>query len=134
MTTLGVAFILPLINGLVPWEIIIFLLIAGIGIFVLHNLPLGVNTGVAAMPLVSWGFHEPLDITWGFLAMFLIGVARRLTVPRAAVGEPVSYRQLFINRLLFDRDIRDREAWIHRDLVKPTQPSKKSKGKVDSVK
>jgi len=132
LTTLGVALILPAVDNLVPWEIVAFLGLAGIGIFIFHNLPLGVNVGVAAMPVVSWGVDEPLPLTLGFLAMFLVGAVRRLTVPRAAITGLVSYRQLFINRLLFDRDIRDREIWIHRA---PTEASlidiKKCKGKVD---
>ena len=114
ITTLGVAFILPLINGLVPWEIVVFLVIMGVFVFATHTTPLGIGISLAAMPLVSWLFNEPLSLTLGFLTMFLILVIRRLTVPRTADFASVSRKQLFINRLLFDRDIRDKEAWIHR--------------------
>ncbi len=113
LTTLGAAVILPLINNLLPWGIVISLAIVAVCFFI-HCLPVGVVVGAAALPLVSWGFHEPLPLTLGFLAMFLIVVIRRLTVPRAAITASVSNKQLLVNRLLFDRDIRDREAWIHR--------------------
>ena len=38
LTTLGIALILPLVNNSVPWGIVAFLLIAGVGIFIIHNL------------------------------------------------------------------------------------------------
>ena len=114
LTTLGIALILPIINNSVPWEAVAGLTITAIGAFVLHSTPLGVGSGVLALPLVSWAVGEPLAMTLGFLAMFLIMVIKRLAVPRAAIAASLSNRQLLLNRLLFDRDIRDREAWIHR--------------------
>jgi len=118
LTILGLALFLPLINGLIPWEIIAFFALAVIGLFTIHSIPLGTCAGVAAMPLLSWGLDEPLPMTLGFLAMFLIMVIRRLTAPKTSVTASVPPGQLLLNRLLFDRDIRDREAWIHRQPLK----------------
>jgi glycerol-3-phosphate acyltransferase PlsY len=130
LTALGVALVLPVINNLVPWGVIIGLAIAAIGSLVLHNSPLGVGLGIAALPLVSWGVDEPLPLTLGFLAMLLITVFRRLTVPRTSVTASVPRGQLFINRLLLDRDIRDREAWIRQALPEVSQQqNKESSGK-----
>ena len=114
LTTLGVALILPIINNSAPWGAIVGLTLTAIGFLVLHSLPVGVAAGVASLPLVSWGVGEPLPMTLGFLAMFLIMVIKRLAVPRAAIAASLSSRQLLLNRLLFDRDIRDRETWIRR--------------------
>ena len=114
LTALGVILILPSINSLVPWGVIVALAIVAIGALVVHNIPLGVGAGIAALPLVSWAVGEPFPITLGYLAIFLILVIRRLTAPRTSVTTVVSRGQLFVNRLLFDRDIRDRDAWIHR--------------------
>ncbi len=126
LTTLGVAFIFPVINGpLVPWETITAMVIIVIGAFIVHNVPMGMVVGVATGPLVSWLTGKPLEMTWGFLAIFLIMVIRRLTVPKTSVTASVPTGELIINRLLFDRDIRDREAWIHR---KPVKPKEKKKG------
>jgi glycerol-3-phosphate acyltransferase PlsY len=119
LTTMGVAFLLPLVNGpLVPWAFIISMVLAAVFIFGLHNLPLGTVVGVAALPLVSWLADEPLALTWGSLAMFLLVVIRRLTAPKTSLTASVSTGELLINRLLLDRDIRDREAWIYRQPVK----------------
>jgi len=133
LTTLGVALILPLINGMVPWGIIVALIITIIGTFVIHNVPLGVGVAVAALPLVSWAVGDPLPITLGFLAIFLITVIKRLAMPRTAIAASLSNRQLLLNRLLFDRDIRDRKAWIHRAPLEASsteqpQPEEKEKG------
>lgn len=114
LTALGVILILPSLNGGVPWEGIIGLAFTGIGVFFLHNLPLGVFAGITALPLVAWGFGRPLPIILGFAAIFLILVIKRLAVPRAAIASSTGTGQLLLNRLLFDRDIRDREAWIYR--------------------
>jgi glycerol-3-phosphate acyltransferase PlsY len=123
LTTLGVAFILPVINSLIPWEIVVFLAVAGILLFTIHDMALGTGLGAVFMPLVSWGFGEPLAMTLGFLAMLLLMIIRRLTAPKTTCTASVSRRELLVNRLLFDRDIRDKEAWVNR------QPLKQEEGK-----
>ena len=126
LTTLGLALILPLINNLVPWGIVAFLAIMAIALLALHTTPLGMLAGIAALPLVSWGFGEPFPLTLGFLAMFLIMVLRRLTAPRTSFSASETTGQLLVNRLLFDRDIRDGKAWIKRNL--PEQQEKRREG------
>lgn len=125
LTTLGVVLILPVMNNLVPWGIAVFLAIAAIGLFIFHSIPVGTGTGIAALPLVSWGLGEPVPLTLGYLAMFLLLITRRL-VGQPTVGAPINRKQLLVNRLLFDRDIRDRKAWINRILSQ--QQKKQEKG------
>ncbi len=135
MTTAGVAFILPLLNGLWPWETIAFCAITLISIIANRSTVPGVSIGIAAMPLVSWILDEPPPFTLGLLAMLLIMIIRRLTVPRAAGFEWVGPKQLLVNRLLFDRDILNKEAWMNRDLPETgpgeqpfSQQARKGKG------
>jgi len=127
LVTLGVAFFLPLSNGpLVPWALIVSLALVAIFVFIFHNLPVGTIAGMAALPLVSWLTNEPLAFILGFLAMFLLMIIRRLTAPKSSLTASVSTGELIVNRLLFDRDIRDKEAWIYR---KPARSApKKEKG------
>jgi len=68
------------------------------------------------------GVEEKLTITLGYLAILVIAVLKRLTAPQTSVTVSVSTGQLLVNRLLFDRDIRDREAWIHRKMKCATHP------------
>ena len=126
-TTLGIIFILvPR-----PWLGLIALIIA-YGLAPFRQLALGTIIAVASLSIFSWflpqlfGIEKPLPITLGFVAIFLLIVIRRLTAPRTIFTASVTLRQLFVNRLLFDRDIRDRKAWIDRRL--PEQPEKQGKG------
>jgi len=125
LTTLGVVFIL------VPWLGLIALIIA-YSMAPFRQLALGTIIAVASLPIFSWflpqlfGIEKPLPITLGFVAIFLLAVIRRLTAPRTIFTPSVSRGQLFVNRLLFDRDIRDRDAWINRRPAE--QQEKQEKG------
>ncbi len=111
-TTSGVILILPLINDMTPWPTVAFATIVVIGTVIVRSSPVSVLLGTAALPLVSWRFGEPMVVTLSFLAMFLVIVIKRLSAPGPA--EAVSRKRLFLNRLLFDRDIKDRKAWMFR--------------------
>ena len=115
LTTLGVVFIL------MPWGIAVLLAIASLSI-PLKSTPLPVLAGIAALPIASWAFGEPLPIILGFLIILLIVIIRRLTARQITIA-PTDKKQLILNRLLFDRDIRDKEAWLHR--VPPEASSSK---------
>jgi hypothetical protein len=77
-----------------------------------------------ALPLASWLRDEPLTMTLGLTGLFLLLVIRRLTAPLTPRSRSVSKRELYLNRLLFDRDIRDGKAWI---TLKPVTSLKSKK-------
>jgi glycerol-3-phosphate acyltransferase PlsY len=113
-TTMGVVLILPLINEeMTPWATVACLSILAGGTVVLRSSPLPVLAGVTSLPLVS-AFFEPPVVTLGFLAFFLVLVIRRLTAPKVAQEISLSRGRVLLNRLLFDRDIADRELWMYR--------------------
>lgn len=114
LTTLGVTLFLPLFNGYFPWEIIVFFAIMITSLFAFHNIPVGFMISVATFPLVSWLSGKPLGITLGFMALFIILVVRRLAVPISPEAMSLSTQELLLNRLLYDRDIKDRESWLSR--------------------
>ena len=124
-TTLGVLLIIPLLNDVTPWASTAFFAIITFGAVVLRSSALPTLIAAAALPLLSWIFGEPAPIILGFLAIFLVIAIKRLTAPRSADAASIGNGQLLFNRLLFDRDIRDREAWIHR---KPAGGDKQEKG------
>lgn len=86
----------------------------------LRQLSLGVFLALVSLPIFSWFLSQPLGvearlpITLGLAVLALIGLSKRLLAPRTALSELVPPAQLFFNRMLFDRDIRDRKAWISR--------------------
>lgn len=69
-----------------------------------NSLPLGMLTGFAVTPLASWLLNQPLEMTLGFLAIFLVIVLRRLTAGlRADLSPDASTGNILINRFLYDR-------------------------------
>lgn len=87
------------------------------------QLALGAFLFLFSLPFLSWFFSQPLGVeerlptTLGFIALSLLAFCRRLIVPRSELSQSVSPVRLYINRLLFDRDISDRKAWINRHLT-----------------
>ena len=107
----GIATMMGVLTILAPWELLVFigLFLLGIALF---NVPVGAFVAAVALPLASLGFGEPLPLTLCLLAMTLILIAKRLTANRGAlIGD---WRRVLFYRLLLDRDIPHREAWIHR--------------------
>ena len=86
----------------------------------IRQVALGVFLFLFSLPFLSWflsqplGVEERLPITLGFIALSLVAFFRRLMVPRTELSQSISPVRLYINRLLFDRDISDRKAWINR--------------------
>ncbi len=50
----------------------------------------------------------------GFVAMTLIVIVKRLTAQPAIEARNIGMGRLLWNRLLYDRDIGDRKAWVQR--------------------
>jgi glycerol-3-phosphate acyltransferase PlsY len=121
LVTEVVAATLPLINGLVPWEAMVALSIVVAGRLIFHDSSLAVLAALTAMPLLSWGLDRPLAMTLAFLVMLVVAIFRRLTAPRTSLTATVTTRELLLNRLLLDRDIKDREAWLNRSPVSPEE-------------
>ena len=127
LTSLGVIIILSPKLG--PIVLVLAFLFAPF-----RQLALGVFIALVFLPILSWflsqplGIEERLPITLGYLTILLIAVFRRLAAPPTSVTASVSPGQLVLNRLLFDRDIRDREAWIHRAPLEPTQRQNRERG------
>ena len=115
-TTLGIVTILSPWLGLIV-SVLVFSLTP------LRQSALGVLLALISLPFLSWFLSQPLGIdtddrlpiTLGLVAIALMGLLKRVIVPRTELSKSVPQGELFINRLLFDRDIRDRKAWINRE-------------------
>ncbi len=113
-TAVGLMALVPLIYGLVPWPIIAFLAVA-LTLWALerNGTSLPALAGFAAAPVVSWGFGQPPALSLGLLGILFLTVAKRLALGQPGV-EGVSKGELLVNRVLYDRDLRDRKAWLYR--------------------
>ena len=82
------------------------------------QLALGVTITLVLLPILALtlsqtlSISEPVTVSMGYTAILLLALFRRLTVPKSELGAKVSKSELILNRLLFDRDIKDREAWL----------------------
>jgi len=126
LTTIGVIIATPSVNWMMPWGGLIGLAIFACLYLTFHNVPLGTFIAAAALPLVSRAVSEPSPLTLGYLAILLILIIRRLLARPQFKVAPISRKQLICNRLLFDRDIRDRETWLRR--VSEQQGDQQEKG------
>ncbi len=117
-TGLGIIIIMPLINDdITPWATIAFFVAAIIVIIFTHRTPVPILVGMIMLPVFSAIFQESISVTMGFLAMTLIVVIKRLTAQPAVEARKIGTGRLIWNRLLYDRDIGDRKAWVHRKHV-----------------
>ncbi|MDD4876818.1 MAG: glycerol-3-phosphate acyltransferase, partial [Dehalococcoidales bacterium] len=111
LTVVGVSLILAPILALTLLAISFIF-----GLF--KKLALGTITVITCLSIFSWflpqlfAIERSLSLTIGFIVILLITIIRRLTAPKTVFTASVTQRQLLINRLLFDRDIRSREDWI----------------------
>jgi len=92
-----------------------------------RRIALGVFLALTALPLLAWFLSQPLGITdrlpvtLGFVVITLIAFSKRLLAPRTPLSRSMPLGKLLLNRLLFDRDIADRKAWISR--LRPEEDS-----------
>ena len=71
--------------------------------------------GLALLPLITWATKQPTAITLTCLAMLAITVLKRLEANRLPLPEdPAERRRVLMRRLLLDRDVPSRAAWMHR--------------------
>lgn len=126
----GIATTLGVVMLLMPKLTLIFLSIVLISI-IFHQMALFTIIVIALFPVLSYfsgikaaGYlmgrtlagEERLTVTLVLAAIFFIAAIRRLTAPKSEFAVGLRPGELYINRFLWDRDIRDREAWVNRNL------------------
>jgi glycerol-3-phosphate acyltransferase PlsY len=117
-TSLGIVIFNPVLNNVSWWPSII-----GVGAVVvltvlIRSSAVPVLIGAASLPLTTWIFNDEVAVITAYLAMFLIIVIKRLTAQAMPEDIKIGKGQLIVNRLFFDRDIRDRTAWMRRKPIK----------------
>jgi len=113
-TTLGV------ITILAPWIGLMAFIFPYLFFAPFKQLSLGVSIAMVLLPLIAGligenlGVKEPITLTIAIVIMLLVMLVRRLAVPRSAISKDVPVGDLILYRSLFDRDIKDRKAWINQ--------------------
>jgi len=70
--------------------------------------------GMAATPPVSYLFGDPAAVTAGCCIMAFLMFAKRLTGDPDAGESGLPCKSMILNRIVFDRDIRDERGWLDR--------------------
>jgi glycerol-3-phosphate acyltransferase PlsY len=116
-TTLGIVIILPLINWseITIWPLVTFFSVAVILVIFFRRTPVPILAGLITLPVMSAVNQEPLSVVLGYTAMALIIIAKRLIAQPSTEKREIGIGHLLLNRLLFDRDVRYRADWVHRN-------------------
>jgi glycerol-3-phosphate acyltransferase PlsY len=90
-----------------------FVVLALLGL-ALRAVPQGMALGLLAAPVASLAAGDPAAVVAGCAALAAIAFIKRLTAnewPAADAPRP----DVWLNRLVYDRDIRDRAEWLERN-------------------
>lgn len=115
-TALGLIIIVPSLNfpAAAIWPMIVFFGVAFGVLFIVHRTPVPVLVGLITLPITSAIVNEPLHLTMAYLLLLLIIVIKRLTAQPNTAAVKADMGNVLLNRFLFDRDIKDRSAWVYR--------------------
>jgi glycerol-3-phosphate acyltransferase PlsY len=113
----GIFTSLGVITMISPWLGLIMLVVPYLFAPV-KQVAFGVFLVVFSLPFLSWFLYQPfgvadrLGVTLGFIGLTLIVFFTRVAAPRTPLSKSIPAVELFFNRLLLDRDIRDAKAWV----------------------
>jgi glycerol-3-phosphate acyltransferase PlsY len=99
--------------GLAPPVLVTFIVVSLLG-WPLRSFPLTVGVAAGLTPLASLIIDGAGPVAAGCLGMAFIVLAKRLLTNRIGLPADQDWRDVLLNRLFFDRDVRERDAWVHR--------------------
>ena len=115
----GLATAIGVLVALAWRELVILAVMGIIGRFLLRNTALLFFIGIVILPFASLFFKEPLAVTIFTTGLLLLTAIKRLTADGNAPVKDIPIQHILINRLLYDRDIRDNTAWLNRTPEEP---------------
>lgn len=80
----------------------------------LRTVPQLVGLAIVVAPLAALAAGQSPEIVWGMAGMAALIAAKRLVTNRPSLPPGADARTVLLNRLLYDRDTREREAWVQR--------------------
>jgi glycerol-3-phosphate acyltransferase PlsY len=95
-------------------ELAVFMVMSTAGWQLTQSSAVWVLLGFGSLPLVSLWLGRPVEIVGLMVGVVLITVAKRLA-SNSLRSPGVAFLQLMRNRLFFDRDIADHDAWVRRN-------------------
>ena len=120
----GVGLSIGFMLVLSPVALVVFTAVSLLGV-ALRSVPFAVGLALALTPLAALAAGQSAPIVVGYMAMAAIVLTKRVLTNRIAVPEGLDWKDVLLNRLLFDRDMRDRDAWVRRLPQDQEQPFEK---------
>ena len=109
----GIVVVMGVLLVLAWKELIAAVLVTIAGWLIFRSSALWVGIGVALLPVWSVVFGEPLHITVLCGSLALIVAAKRVMSNRGSGKPGIPLSAVFLQRLLYDRDIASRHEWVH---------------------
>jgi glycerol-3-phosphate acyltransferase PlsY len=109
----GITVVLGVLLVLAWKELAIGLLITLLGWLISRSSALWVGISVALIPVWSVVFGEPLYVKVLCVALLVIVAVKRVMSNRGTAAQRVSWRNVFFQRLIYDRDVSSRDEWIY---------------------
>lgn len=110
----GVGQTIGVLLALAPWALAAFVVVSLLGV-AMKAIPQFVGLALLATPIAAAIAGQPAPIVGGCAVLAVIAMLKRVLangVPDASCRRP----GVWLIRLVYDRDLRDREAWIRRGL------------------
>jgi glycerol-3-phosphate acyltransferase PlsY len=111
----GIGASIGFLLALTPPTLVVFTVVSLIGV-ALRSIPLAVGVGIAVSPVSALVFEGAGPIAAGCLGLAALVFLKRAMANERALPRGMAPREVIVNRLLFDRDIRDRDEWVRRGL------------------
>ena len=111
----GIGATIGVLLALAPWALVVFIVIAVAGVLA-RAIPQGVALALLSTPIVAAIAGEPRATVLVFALLAMLALMKRLLgneLPDRAAPRP----DVWLNRLVLDRDIRDRETWVRRQRL-----------------
>ena len=113
-TSGGVILVMPFINNSAIWGVVAYLIVLVGAMLLYRSSPIAILIGVAMQPVFTTAFGGPFSLTITYTVLLIIVIIKRLTAQASPESRAISFGRLMLNRLVWDRDIADRSAWVSR--------------------
>lgn len=107
----GIAASVGVVLILAPIEVAVSVIISLLGA-PLRKLALFVLVAIIILPFLSWYFGLEKAVIGGEAIIALLVIVKRLEANRRRIRPGVNKWEVLLYRFLYDRDIRNRKAWI----------------------
>ncbi len=109
----GVAPTAGVLLAMARLELAVFIVLGTIGWRLTRSSAVWVLLGFSALPLLTVYWQRPTGVLVLAVGLLVVTITKRL-LSNSVRGSGVPVTRLLINRLLYDRDIADHDAWVYR--------------------